>query len=167
MDDKHSFLASAWRSFWADPPSPPAEPSVAPDSISGFISGGFALIQPTSWLEALICRTFQADPSKLRLRCRDMCCLSLVELMVVAIMSSSIHVTTIDHRSASTCSELFEILCCMTAFDVNIFLTLNYLVSMGWRCCDGSKYGAHLVAYSRHRMHSMYCVTVRFTPISE
>ena len=164
MDDKQAFLASSWRSFWDEPPSPPSELPAAPDSISGQITGGIATLQPSSWLESLICRLFQADTNKVRLRYNGMCCLSLPELMVVAIMSSSLHVTYTDQRSASTPAELFKLLSGMAAFDVNLFLTLQYLVGMGWRCCDGSKYGANLVAYSRHRTHSMYCVTVSRNP---
>jgi hypothetical protein len=164
MDDKRAFLAASWRSFWAEPPPPPSVLPVAPDSIFGQITGGIAALLPSSWLESLICRLFQADPNKVRLRYNGMCCLSLQELMVVAIMSSSLHVTAADQHSASTPAELFALLSGMAAFDVNLFLTLQYLVGMGWRCCDGSKYGANLVAYSRHRTHSMYCVTVSCSP---
>jgi hypothetical protein len=100
----------------------------------------------------------------MRLRCNGMCCLSLPELMVVSLMSSSVRVTSVDaavnQLPASNPSELFALLSCLPAFDVDIFLTLQYLVSMGWRCCDGSKYGSHIVAYTRSRAHSMYCVTV-------
>ncbi len=160
MDEKHAFLASSWRSFWDEPPPPPSEPPVAPDAIIGEISGGIAAIQPSAWIEALICRLFQADPSKKRLRYNDMCCLTLPELMVVSIMSSSVHVTAVGQRTAATPAQLFEIMIDMPSFDVRLFLTIQYLVSMGWRCCDGSKYGSNVVAYSRHRTHSMYCVTV-------
>ena len=160
MDEKHLFLASSWRSFWDEPPPPPSEPPVAPDAIIGEITGGIAAIQPSSWIEALICRLFQADPSKKRLRYNDMCCLTLPELMVVSIMSSSLHVTAVGQRTAATPAQLFAIMIDMPSFDVKLFLTLQYLVSMGWRCCDGSKYGSNVVAYSRHRTHSMYCVTV-------
>lgn len=139
MNDKHAFLAAAWQSFWADPPPPPPQAPDSPDGISGRISGGIAALHPSSWLEALVSRLFQADPSKLRLRCNGMCCLSLPELMVVSLMSSSLLVTSADQRSASNPSELFALLTCLPAFDVSIFLTLQYLVSMGWRCCDGFK----------------------------
>ena len=139
MNDKHAFLAAAWQSFWDDPPPPPPQAPVSSDAISGRISGGIAALHPSSWLEALVSRLFQADPSKLRLRCNGMCCLSLPELMVVSLMSSSLLVTSADQRSASNPSELFALLTCLPAFDVSIFLTLQYLVSMGWRCCDGFK----------------------------
>jgi hypothetical protein len=48
----------------------------------------------------------------------------------------------------------------MPAFDANLFLTLQHLVGMRWRCCDGSKYGANLVIYSPNCTHSIYCVTL-------
>jgi len=171
MDEKREFLASAWRAFWADPPPPPPPPPpqqqqqqqqqpAATDAIFGQITGAIAAIQPSHWIETLICKLFQADPSKMRMRCNGFCCLSLPELMVISLRSSSLCITTVDQRAASTPAELFELLSCMPAFDANFFLTLQYLVSMGWRCSDGSKYGSHLVAYSSHRAHSMYCVTV-------
>jgi hypothetical protein len=162
MDEKRAFLASAWRAFWADPPPPPHQPPppAATDAIFGQITGAIAAIRPSYWIETLICKLFQADPSKVRLRCNGMCCLSLPELMVISLMSSSLCITTDDQRTASTPAELFQLLGCMPAFDPHLFLTLQYLVTMGWRCSDGSKYGSHLVAYSRHRAHSMYCVTV-------
>lgn len=160
MDEKHLFLAASWRSFWDESPPPPSEPPVAPDAIIGEITGGIAAIKPSSWIEALICRLFQADPSKKRLRYNDMCCLTLPELMVVSIMSSSLHVTSVGQRTAATPAQLFAIMIDMPSFDVKLFLTLQYLVNMGWRCCDGSKYGSNVVAYSRHRTHSMYCVTL-------
>ena len=160
MNDKQAFLASSWRSFWAEPPPPPSEVPSAPDTLHGKIIGGIAALQPSSWLEALICRLFQADPKKARLRFNGMCCLSLPELMVVSIMSSSLHIEAVDQRSASNPQQLFVLLSSMPAFDVNLFLTLQHLVGMRWRCCDGSKYGANLVIYSPNRTHSIYFVTV-------
>jgi len=147
MDDSRAYLAAAWRAFWADPPPPPPlpPPPLALDSIRGQITGGIAALQPSPWLEALICNLFQADPSKPRLRFNGACSLSLHELMVVATMASSLHVTSAPphhHHPATTPQQLFALLHAAPAFDVALFLTLHYLVSMGWRCCDGSKCAA-------------------------
>ena len=88
------------------------------------------------------------------MRCNGCCCLSLHELMVVSTQATALHVTfTGSTNAATTPQQLFSLLHACPAFDVKLYLTLQYLVSQGWRCCDGSKC-AHPHPHPSHQTQS-------------